>query len=88
MTNATARTIYLAADHAGFEHKAAIAAWLVTEQYEVIDMGATTYDTGDDFPDFIMAAAAAVQRGSSDSHRDRRRRRGGRRGEGRGCAWE
>ncbi len=60
MTNATTRTIYLAADHAGFEHKAAIAAWLANEQYDVIDMGATVYDATDDFPDFIMAAAAAV----------------------------
>lgn len=60
MTNATTRTIYLAADHAGFEHKAAIMAWLVNEKYDIVDMGATTYDMNDDFPDFIMAAAAAV----------------------------
>jgi ribose 5-phosphate isomerase B len=60
MTNATTRTIYLAADHAGFEHKAAIMTWLVNEKYDVVDVGATTYDVNDDFPDFIMAAAVAV----------------------------
>ena len=54
------RTIYLATDHAGFEHKEAIKGWLITEGFTVIDCGATIYDEGDDFPDYIRVAAQAV----------------------------
>jgi len=53
-------TIHLATDHAGFAHKEAIAEWLTGEGYEVVDHGADTLDPVDDFPYFIMPAAAAV----------------------------
>jgi len=52
--------IHLATDHAGFEHKQAIAEWLEAEGMTVIDHGAHTYDSEDDFPDFIALAAKAV----------------------------
>lgn len=55
-----ARTIYLASDHAGFQHKEAVLDWLVLEGLQVIDVGAMTYDAEDDFPDFIQIAAKAV----------------------------
>lgn len=54
------QTVYVASDHAGFEHKAAIVTWLQSEHYTVIDVGALHYDTLDDFPDYVMQAAIAV----------------------------
>lgn len=54
------RTIYLATDHAGFAHKEAVKAWLMSEGRTVMDMGATHYDEGDDFPDYIKLAAQKV----------------------------
>lgn len=54
------RTLYLAADHAGFAHKQAIMEWLISESCVVIDVGAFTFDPLDDFPDAIVVAAAAV----------------------------
>lgn len=54
------RTIYLATDHAGFSHKEAVRDWLSEEGYTVIDCGATIYDEGDDFPDYISKASRAV----------------------------
>lgn len=52
--------IHLATDHAGFEHKQAIVAWLESEGLDVVDHGAHEYDALDDFPDFISLAAQAV----------------------------
>jgi ribose 5-phosphate isomerase B len=54
------RTIHLATDHAGFDHKEAVKSWLLTKSYQVVDHGAQVVDAGDDFPDFISLAAAAV----------------------------
>lgn len=59
--NSIWRTVYLAADHAGFEHKEAVKAWLLGERFEVIDAGAFAYDAEDDFPAFMFAAAAGVE---------------------------
>ncbi len=55
-------TIHLATDHAGFEYKEVVSAWLSARGYRVIDHGATAYDEDDDFPDYIAKAAAAVGR--------------------------
>jgi ribose 5-phosphate isomerase B len=54
--------IHLATDHAGFAHKEAVQNWLSSEGYEVVDHGAFTYDPLDDFTDFILPAAEAVNR--------------------------
>jgi ribose 5-phosphate isomerase B len=54
--------IHLATDHAGFQHKQAVASWLLAEDFTVIDHGAYEYDELDDFPDFIALAAAAVSK--------------------------
>lgn len=53
-------TIYLATDHAGFEHKEAVKAVLTAADHEVRDCGAHHEDAQDDYPDFIAPAAAAV----------------------------
>lgn len=56
------KTIHLAADHAGLILKNAIKAWLLEQQYQVVDHGAHQFDAEDDFPDFIGEAAAAVSK--------------------------
>lgn len=52
--------IYLATDHAGFELKEKIKEFLAKNEYSVEDLGASTYQEGDDYPDFISKAAQAV----------------------------
>ncbi len=52
--------IYLATDHAGFELKEQIKDHLIAQGFDVTDFGATSYDEGDDYPDFIAKAAKAV----------------------------
>jgi ribose 5-phosphate isomerase B len=52
--------IYLGTDHAGFELKEALKAALTTAGHTVEDMGAHSYDAGDDYPDFVTPVAHAV----------------------------
>ena len=52
--------IHLATDHAGFELKESLKAFLLREGIEIVDHGATAYNPDDDFPDFITLAAGAV----------------------------
>jgi ribose 5-phosphate isomerase B len=50
--------IYFAADHAGFEMKNALLAYVRDELgYEVEDCGAYVLNNDDDYPDFIAIAA-------------------------------
>ncbi|MFT5036708.1 MAG: ribose 5-phosphate isomerase B [Candidatus Azotimanducaceae bacterium] len=55
-------TIYLATDHAGFDHKNVLKAYLEEEGFEVADCGATEHDPLDDYPDYIKLAAQAVSK--------------------------
>lgn len=52
--------IHLAADHAAFEFKAALAAHLRAAGHDVVDHGAHEYDALDDYPAFCFDAAEAV----------------------------
>jgi ribose 5-phosphate isomerase B len=52
--------VHLGSDHAGFELKAAVAARLTELGHEPVDHGAESFDAEDDYPPFVMAAAAAV----------------------------
>ena len=52
--------VYLATDHAGFEFKENLKAFLHEKGYEVGDCGAFEYDKDDDYPDFISVAARKV----------------------------
>lgn len=55
------QTVYFATDHAGFELKELLIAYVRDElAYEVVDCGASTYDATDDYPEFIAKAAAAI----------------------------
>jgi len=59
-------TIYLAADHAGFELKEKIKQFLIEAGYTVKDFGALSMDPDDDYPDYIKKAAKAVQKNPDD----------------------
>ncbi len=54
--------IYIGSDHAGFEIKEKLKAYLgeLGLGYKVEDKGAFSYDTDDDYPDFIRPVAEAV----------------------------
>lgn len=52
--------VYLGCDHAGFELKEYLRGELATAGYEVVDVGAVSYDPEDDYPAFCLDAAARV----------------------------
>ena len=61
-------TIYFATDHAGFELKNSILAYVRDELgYTVVDCGATLYNAEDDYPEFIQKAAEAVSVNPEDA---------------------
>lgn len=53
-------TIYLGADHAGWELKEGIEAYLKEKGVEVVDMGNQNLVENDDYPDFGHAVAKRV----------------------------
>src|ERR1043166_2567797 len=57
--------IALGTDHAGFEYKEAIKAWLAQHGHQVKDFG-TFSNEPVDYPDFIRPAAEAVVRGECE----------------------
>jgi ribose 5-phosphate isomerase B len=52
--------VYLGSDHAGFELKAAIIAWLGEAGHEAVDCGPASYDPEDDYPVYVLPAAQAT----------------------------
>jgi ribose 5-phosphate isomerase B len=52
-------TVALGADHAGFELKEALKAWLIDEGYQVLDYGTHSTDSVD-YPDYAAQVARAV----------------------------
>ncbi|MFT7507099.1 MAG: ribose 5-phosphate isomerase B [Acidimicrobiales bacterium] len=56
-------TVYFATDHAGFELKNVLLAFVRDElHYDVVDCGPMAFDTQDDYPDFISIAAKSVSK--------------------------
>lgn len=53
-------TIYIGADHRGFELKEQLKKWLTEQGHQIEDCGNTVYDPDDDFPDFALAVATEV----------------------------
>lgn len=53
--------VYIGADYKGFERKKQILKFLATTDYEVIDVGAYSYDEGDDFNDPAITVARNVR---------------------------
>jgi ribose 5-phosphate isomerase B len=52
--------IGIAADHGGFELKQIIHHFLLTLNYEVVDLGAYALNDQDDYPDYIIPLSSAV----------------------------
>ena len=52
--------VYLGSDHAGFELKSAIAGAVAAAGHDVVDCGPPAYQDGDDYPPYVMRAAAAT----------------------------
>jgi ribose 5-phosphate isomerase B len=57
--------IALASDHAAFELKEKVKAWLEKKKYEVIDYGTHSTESMD-YPDTIVQAARAVSKGQCE----------------------
>ncbi len=53
-------TIYLGADHAGFERKEHMKAYLLEQGHAVEDLGAHELDLQDDYPDYAVLVAKKV----------------------------
>ncbi|HET9794067.1 MAG TPA: RpiB/LacA/LacB family sugar-phosphate isomerase [Thermoanaerobaculia bacterium] len=53
-------------DHAGFELKRELLAWAESAGHRVVDLGNTSLDPADDYPDFARAVAVAVSRGEAE----------------------
>ena len=58
--------VLFGADHGGFELKNQLADLLRKEGHEVLDLGAHTYEAGDDYPDFALAVARGVAKGDGE----------------------
>jgi ribose 5-phosphate isomerase B len=58
--------VFLASDHAGFELKEALTAFLREHSYEVEDIGPLSLDPNDDYPDYmrILGAQVASEKGA------------------------
>jgi len=58
--------VYLGSDHAGLELKTHLIGWLTDNSHEAVDCGPETFDADDDYPPYVIAAAAkvAADRGS------------------------
>jgi ribose 5-phosphate isomerase B len=52
--------VHIGSDHAGFELKAHLLAHLESTGYDVVDHGPVEFDPVDDYPPYVMRAAAAV----------------------------
>ena len=52
--------IIVASDHAGFERKNDLLAYLKQESFDVEDVGAHVFDKDDDYPEFMVRAAMRV----------------------------
>ena len=52
--------VFLGSDHAGFELKSRLVAWLSGHGHEPVDCGPATYVEDDDYPVYVMRAATSV----------------------------
>ena len=52
--------VHLGSDHAGYELKQALVEWLTAHGCDPVDHGPAGYDPEDDYPPYVLAAAAAV----------------------------
>lgn len=57
--------IIIASDHAGFRLKEKLVRWLISNRYEVKDLGSFSEDSVD-YPDYAHPLAVAVENGDFD----------------------
>ena len=67
MNDRNKKTIYIAADHAGFELKNFLVDELKACGYIVNDLGPSTYNPNDDYPDYAKKVAEAVSSAQDNS---------------------
>jgi len=60
MKNSKKPTVFLGADHGGFDLKEKSKQWLEEWGYKIEDMGAFQLDPADDYPPFAIKVAMAV----------------------------
>ncbi len=58
--------VALAADHAGFDLKQSLIAYLQKQSYEILDLGTDTADIPSDYPDFALKVGEAVRSGQAE----------------------
>lgn len=58
--------VIIASDHAGFVYKSLLIKALKEEAYEVIDLGAHSEESMDDYPDYAIKAATALLKKEAD----------------------
>ena len=58
--------IAVGADHAGFEMKGLLIPWLQAAGHQITDLGAHRFEPNDDYPDFAVAVARAIQAQDAD----------------------
>ena len=56
--------VAIGADHGGFDLKEQLIA-LLEGDYDMVDMGATSFDSDDDYPDLAVAVSRAVASGEA-----------------------
>jgi ribose 5-phosphate isomerase B len=61
-------TIYIGADHNGFERKKELSDYLRRSGYEVVDAGDTRLQPDDDFPQFAGRVVAGMRADSDPDH--------------------
>ncbi|WP_283137857.1 ribose-5-phosphate isomerase [Rhizohabitans arisaemae] len=52
--------VYIGADHAGYELKNHLVTWLKEQGHDPVDCGPFVYDGQDDYPPFVLRAAAGT----------------------------
>lgn len=52
--------VYIASDHGGYKLKEILKKYLLSQGYEVVDLGNSQYDPVDDYPDFVLPLAEMV----------------------------
>lgn len=60
-------TIYIGADHRGFKLKERLKEILKADSYDVVDVGASEYQDGDDYPDYAKAVAEPVSKSPQEN---------------------